>query len=65
MELFDRTPQERIDGIRKVLKGERRMRERVFAKKPDLLERKLSEIDAALEHLDALEEEVIHEGPAS
>lgn len=55
MELFERTIQERISSIRRVLETERAMRVQVFKNKPDQQVKKVNEIDRALMDLAEVE----------
>jgi len=57
MELFERTRQDRINNIRRVLENERIMRVQVFKSKPDIQARKVAEIDKALKDLGEIEME--------
>jgi hypothetical protein len=59
---------ERYKRSVRILRSERKMRERVFAKKPKELEAKVAEIDLVLEDLeamkDALKAKLQHSQPA-
>lgn len=62
MELFEKTRQDRINNIRRVLTTERAMRVQVFKTKPDIQMRKVAEIDKALKDLGEIESEVANNG---